>query len=185
TAGERASRRAAHAEAIEHYGRALELVARLPADAARDGTELGLRVSLGLSLASSRGYAAPAVEEDYTQDQALCQPLGESAALFPVARGLCTSYIVRDNPLVASQLAEQCVRIGQETETTEYLIEGYNALGYATFYLGEFRRSRALLERSIALYESHDGSPPALTPQDSGVAVLSLLGPALCPLPDP
>jgi class 3 adenylate cyclase/predicted ATPase len=180
TAGERANKRAAHAEAIKHYGTALELLAGLPGDVMRDRAELGLRVPLGLSLASSRGYAAPEVEENYRRAHELCQRLGETAELFPVVRGLCTFYIVRDNHLVASQLADQCLRIGQETRTIEYLIEGYNALGYATFYLGELRRSRALLEQGVALYESHRGSPlPSLTPQDPGVACLSLLASVL------
>lgn len=175
-AGERASKQAAHAEAIKHYGKALELLAGLPGDTVRDGSELGLRVLLGLSLASSRGYAAPEVEENYRRAHELCQRLGEKAELFPVVRGLCTFYIVRDNHLVASQLAEQCLRIGQETGTIEYLIEGYNALGYSTFYLGELRRSRALLEHGVTLYESHHGSPlSSLTPQDPGIACLSLL----------
>jgi len=71
------------------------------------------------------------------------------------------------------------MRIGEDTQTSDYLIEGYNALGYATFYLGQFRRSHALLERGVVLYESHQGSPPALQPQDSGVAVLCLLAPVL------
>ena len=177
--GERASKRAAHAEAIEHYRTALELLATQPAHATRDGAELGLRVLLGLSLASSRGYAAPEVEQNYREAHEICQRLGETAELFPVVRGLCTFYIVRDSHLVAKQLAEQCLRIGQETQASEYLIEGYNALGYATFYLGEFRRSRALLERGVALYESHRGSPPSITPQDSGVAMLALLAPTL------
>ena len=179
-AGERESKRAAHAEAIKHYHKALDLLAGLPRDPTRDQAELTLRVLLGLSLASSRGYAAPEVEQNYRSAHELCQGLGESAELFPVVRGLCTFYIVRDNHLVASQLAEQCLRIGQETRAIEYLIEGHNALGYATFYLGELRRSRALLEQGVALYESHDGqhlSP--LQPQDPGVACLSLLASVL------
>jgi predicted ATPase len=110
----------------------------------------------------------------------LCRRLGETAELFPVVRGLCTFYIVRDNHLIASELAEQCLRIGEETRTPEYLIEGHNALGYTRFYLGELRSARALLERAVALYQSHQGPPlPSLTPQDPAVACLSLLAPVL------
>ena len=43
--------------AVLRFGKALELLAGLPGDTVRDGAELGLRVLLGLSLASSRGYA--------------------------------------------------------------------------------------------------------------------------------
>jgi predicted ATPase len=175
-AGERASKRAAHAEAIKHYDTALEQVAGLADVATRDRAELGLRVSRGLSLASSCGYAAPEVEENYQRAHELCQRLGEKAELFPVVRGLCTFYLVRDNHLVARQLAEQCLRIGRETGTIEHLIEGYNALGYATFYLGELRRSRTLLEQGVGLYEAHEGAPlSSLTPQDPGVAFLCLM----------
>ncbi|MBX3024566.1 AAA family ATPase [bacterium] len=180
TAGERASQRAAHAEAINHYGTALALLQGLPADPSRDGAELTLRVLLGLSLASARGYASPEVEQNYRAAHDLCRRLGETAELFPVVRGLCTFYIVRDNHVVANELAEQCLRIGEETRAPEYLIEGHNALGYTKFYLGELGPARALLETGVALYRSHRGAPlAALTPQDPAVACLSLLAAAL------
>jgi predicted ATPase len=175
-AGTLASDRAAHVEAIQHFSTALALVDRLPADAARDRLELTLQVSLGLSLAAGKGYAAPEGERTYNRARELCRSLGETAELFPILRGLWAFYVVLDNQKVARELAEQCLRLAQESEQVAYLIEGHTALGYSLYYAGELEASQTMLEHGVTLYElHHDHAAPLLTPQDPGVACLSLL----------
>lgn len=175
-AGKLASDRAAHADAIQHFSTALSLVPRLSEETERDRLELALQVSLGLSLAAGKGYAAPEVEQTYNRAHELCSRLGETTEIFPVLRGLCTFYMVRDNQPVARELAEQCLRLAQDSQNPAYLIEGYTALGYCLYYTGELERSRILLESGVRLYEAQKGVPYSLlTPQDPGVACLSLL----------
>ena len=175
-AGRRSVERAAHAEATRHFVAGLDLVSRLPEDQTRNGLELGLRVQLGLSLSASRGYAAPDVEAAYKRARELCGLLGNTAELYPVLRGLCTFYIVRDEFEAARELAAQCLRLGEETERAEYLIEGYNGLGYTLVYLGELKTGSTLLAKGLEVYRTRDGkwfSYP--TPQDPAVACLCLL----------
>jgi predicted ATPase/class 3 adenylate cyclase len=175
-AGMRASARAAHAEAIQHFTAALNLMSQLPEEVERDRIELAIQVQLGLSLAARKGYAAPEVEQTYNRARDLCARLGESADLFPVVRGLCTFYIVRDEQKTARELAEQCLRLAQATRNETYLIEGYTALGYVACYQGELETATAALQEGVTLYNSHRGEQlPSLTPQDPGVACLSLL----------
>lgn len=175
-AGVRASARAAHAEAIQQFTTALNLMALLPEEVERDRIELAVQVQLGLSLAARKGYAAPEVEQTYNRARELCVRLGESADLFPVVRGLCTFYIVRDEQKTARELAEQCLRLAQVMQNETYLIEGYNALGYVACYQGELETATAALQEGVTLYNKHKGESLAfLTPQDPGVACLSLL----------
>ncbi len=176
-AGTRAGERAAYVEAIKHLTAALDLLSGVPDDVTRDQLELGLRVSLGLSLASSRGYATPEVEDTYRRARELCQRLGESAELFPVLRGLSTFYIVRDDLQTARELAEQCLKLAERTKRRDYLIESYTPLSYVSAYMGELDAAQSLLERSLELYESdRKRRYTYLSPQDPGVACLSLSG---------
>ena len=175
-AGQRASARAAHTEAIQHVTTALQLLENFPADTNRDQQELALRVALGLDWSSTKGYAAPEVEQTYSQARELCKRLGETADLFPVLRGLCTFYMVRGNQTIAHDLAEQCLRLAQLSQNTAFLIEGYTALGYTLCYRGELDSSRVTLEKGLQHYfSSQDQALSFLTPQDPGVACISML----------
>ncbi len=169
-----ALQRSAYQEATNQLMKGLELLKALPDAVERARQELGLQTLLGLSAASYRGYAAPEVEQTYRRARELCQQLGNTTDLFPVVRGLCTFYIVRDDQTTARELAEQCLRLAQESQRADYLMEGHTALGYTLGYLGEFEASLKQLEHCLTLYESQRGKPLAfLTPQDSGVACLT------------
>ena len=175
-AGQRANDRASYTEAIGHATKALSLLPHQSEGIERDQQELALQLSLGLSLSSTRGYAAPAVEQAYARARELCQHLGETPDLFPVLRGLCTFYMVRGNQKLAHDLAEQCLRLARLTQNEAFLIEGYTALGYTLCYRGELDASRTTLEQGLQHYfSSQDQALTFLTPQDPGVACSALL----------
>jgi class 3 adenylate cyclase/tetratricopeptide (TPR) repeat protein len=174
-AGTRAASRAAHLEATNHFGAALALLEQASLDD-RLQRELMLRTQLALSLSASRGYAAPEVQSAYARAREICTTLGNQAEHFPVLRGLCTFYIVRDELSTARNLAQQCFRIGEETQRPEYLIEGCTALGYVLVFMGELADGRSLLERAIQIYKSNNGQTLVFqTAQDPCVACLGLL----------
>jgi predicted ATPase/class 3 adenylate cyclase len=175
-AGMRASERAAHTEAIRHYRAAADMLMELPKNAERHQLELGIRVHLGLSLSAARGYAAPDVEDTYQRARELCHLLGEGVDLFPVIRGLCTFYIVRAQLSTAREIAEQCVRLGEQSTEAVHLIEGYTALGYTEFFLGDLTEAEIALQRSLDAYRANDGHLLNFpTPQDPAISDLSLL----------
>lgn len=175
-AGVLASSRAAHTEAIGHFLTAIDLLTHLSACATRDQLELGVRLNLGLSLSAARGYTAPEVEDAYRRARDLCHRLGDTADLYPVLRGLCTFYIVRGELSAARELAEQCLRLGDQTLSPEYLIEGYTALGYTLVYMGEISKGQTLLEKGLDAYRTHGGQGLQYpTEQDPAVSDLSLL----------
>jgi class 3 adenylate cyclase/tetratricopeptide (TPR) repeat protein len=175
-AGMRAAATAAYVEAVGHFRAALRLLEGVGTPEEQANLELGLQVQLGLSLAATRGYAAPEVQQAYDRALALCDRLGDTSDIFPVLRGLCTFYIVRADLLTARDLAKRCTQIAEQTQRPEHLIEGYTALGYTLAYMGELAEGRRLLEAAVSLYHAHDGhllSYP--TSQDPAVACLSLL----------
>ena len=175
-AGTHAMERSATKEASQHFMAALELLPQLPDDQSRLSQELGLRVQLGVSITASSGYGVPQVGEAYQRARELCGLLGNTAELYPVLIGLCIFYLARDDLKSCKELAEQCLRLGQETQRAEYLIPGYYALGYSLSYLGDLKRSTSLLEKGVQEYRYRDGKRfTYATPQDPGVACLCLL----------
>lgn len=175
-AGRNAADRAAHTEAIRHLETALGLLPDLSEGRERDQLELALRASLGLNLEATLGYAAPDVRECYHRAHALCRELGETFELVPVLLGLYVFHLVRSELTRAREFAEQSVRLSQEAENVEYLVESYAALGFAVFYQGEIEQSREPLEQCVALGEKRNTAlNRPITAQDPVVASLSLL----------
>jgi class 3 adenylate cyclase len=175
-AGLLASAAAAHTEACKHFNEGLQIVSELPDDATRNRLELGLRVHLGMSLAATRGFAAPEVESTNQRARELCRLIGDTDELFWVLRGLCSLYIVRSDAPTSRELSAHLVRLGEETQRAEFLIEGHLMQGYTQVYAGELEGGRAALLKVVDIYRSKGGAGMAFpTPQDPAVAALSLL----------
>src|SRR5439155_15127624 len=77
-AGQRASERSAHVEAMAHLTRGLEVLKTLPDTPERTQQELVLQTTLGPALLATKGYAAPEVGRVYARAQELCQQVGET-----------------------------------------------------------------------------------------------------------
>ena len=87
-AGQRASERSAHVEAIAHLRQGLVLFQTLPETPERTRREVNMYIALGASLLATKGYAAPEVEQTYHRAQHLCQSLDDPHQLSPILRGL-------------------------------------------------------------------------------------------------
>jgi len=175
-AGQSAAERAAHTEAIVHIRAGLELCPRVPVAAGRNSLEVSLQVQLGMSITASSGYAVPQVGEAYQRARELCDLLGNAEDQYPVLRNLCTFYIVRDDLIIAKELAERCLHLGLETDRDEYVIEGYTGLGYPLSNMGELKKGTELLEKAVEEYYSRKGKRLTYgTTQDPAVASFCLL----------
>jgi hypothetical protein len=75
--------RSAHAEAINHLTKGLELLRTLPNTGERTQQELTLLITLGTPLVLTKGFAAPEAEQTYARARELCQHVGETPQLFP------------------------------------------------------------------------------------------------------
>ncbi len=68
-AGQKASERSAHVEAIAHLRQGLALLSTLPETPDRVQREVNMYIALGASLIATKGWAAPEVGETYTYAQ--------------------------------------------------------------------------------------------------------------------
>jgi class 3 adenylate cyclase/predicted ATPase len=183
-AGQRAVECAANLEAISYLGRAIKLLAGVPATGERTHVELALQTLLGVALMSCRGYGAPEVEAAFQRARELCHDLGEAAQPFPVLRGLWAFAIVRGRLSEARALADQLLDIARRAGDNDFLIEAYYALGCTLFYLGEPRASHGWSEQGIALHDpilhrSHTqlyGADPGVTCRCYAAVALWQLG---------
>jgi class 3 adenylate cyclase/tetratricopeptide (TPR) repeat protein len=153
-AGQRATQRSAHLEAISHLTKGLELVKTLPATAEHTEQELRLLITLGSVRGATHGWAAPDTEWAYARARELCHQVGETPQLFPVLGGLCAFYQERMEFRTAHELGEQMLRLAQSLQAPIPLLWAHLALGQTLAFLGKFAPAREHLEQSLTLYDS-------------------------------
>ncbi len=91
-AAQKANRRSAPREAIEHVTQALRLLKTLPATRERTGLELRLHLTLLPALLTLQGFASPEVARTCTHAQKLWRALGETLPLSPAQLGLWREF---------------------------------------------------------------------------------------------
>jgi len=172
-AGQRASQRSAHIEAIAHLTRGLELLRPLPDTPARTQQELELQLALAGPLITTKGYTTPEVERVYTRALELCRQLGETPRLFWALLGLQVVYLVRAELKTARDLAEQCLSLAQNNHNPVFLVQAHMVLGQTLLHLGEFAQAREHLEAGVALYDLQQHRPYGYgNPEDPNVVCL-------------
>jgi predicted ATPase len=175
-AGERAVKLSANAEAIRHLTTAIKLLETLPESPERIEQELALHVTLGVPLITTKGYAAPEVEDTYARARDLCLRVGETPRLFPVLRGLWFFNSNRGYLRSAQELAEQLLALGESARDPALLIEAHFACGLTLFFVGDFAPARDHLEQGIHLYDPQThGFHAFVYGQDPGVYSTSIL----------
>ena len=171
-AGQRASERSAHVEAVAHLTKGLELLATLPDTPERAQHELGMQTTLGPALMTIKGFAAPEVEHAYTRARALCRQVGETPQLFPVLWGLWLFYEVHGELQTAREFAEQLLSLAQRQQDPASLLSAHRAMGQTVYWQGELAQARAYLEQGIALYDPQQHRSLAFRySQDAGVGL--------------
>jgi len=173
-AGQRAVERSAHAEAISHLRQGLQLLQMLPETSERTQREVDMRIALGASLLTTKGYAAPEVQQTYTRARQLCEHLEAPHQLFPVLRGLWNYHNVRAEYQTAQALGEQLLTLAQQVQDPGMLIAAHRTLGTTLFIMGAVASARTHFAQGIALYEPQQHRASAfLYGDDSGVICCS------------
>jgi class 3 adenylate cyclase/predicted ATPase len=149
-AGEHASDRSAYLEAISHCTTGIELLTTLPETPEHIQQALTLHIALGAALLVTKGYAAPEVEQAYTQARALCQQVGETPELVPVLFGLWRFYLVRSQLHTARELGDTLLRLARHADDPALAALAHSALGFTSFCLGALPVARQHLEEAIA-----------------------------------
>ena len=152
-AGERAVKRDANAEAIRHFGRALELLEGPPETAERRKAELRILAKLGPALQQARGFAAPEVETTYLRARELCEQLGEPHELFQALWGLWLNSLGRERWEVARPVADELLTVAQRLDDRALLLQAHHAMCPTTLWVGDPQLARTHGEQGMALYD--------------------------------
>jgi class 3 adenylate cyclase/predicted ATPase len=153
-AGQRASERSAHVEAISHFRQGIALLQTLPETRERTQPEVDVYIALGASLIATQGPAAPDVGEVYLSAQQLCQHVANRQQLFPILRGLWSYYCIRAELQMAHTLGEQLLSLAQHVQDAALLSAAYRALGSTLMYLGAPATAHLHLAQGITLYDA-------------------------------
>jgi predicted ATPase len=173
-AGQQASRRSAHAEAVEHLNTGLALLKTLPDIPEHTQRELLMLTTLGPSLSASKGHAVVETERVYARARDLCQQTGNTQLLFPVLFGLWRFYNARMEYQISRELGDQCLSQAQLAQDPEQLLGAYWMLGTTLCQTGELALASTHLEQAIALYNPHEHRTLAARyGNDPGMACLS------------
>ncbi len=140
-AGRRSQARSAHAEAIGHLTRGLELVLSLPESPDRDARELEFQLPLSVSLNTARGYACTELEAVHARARRLCERIGDSAPLFFVVWGMWALRLLRDEMDTAMDLAGQLLDLAEARSERGWTMEAWFSVAITRFYRGDFAGS--------------------------------------------
>jgi predicted ATPase len=151
-AGQRASERSAHVEAISHLRTGLALLQTLLETPERLQHEVDLLIALGASLRATQGTGALEVGETYTRARQICQHLNNPHQLFPVLRGLCMYYLHAELQ-TSYALGEQLLTLGQQTQDPVMLSAAHRTLGTTLYYLGAAAEAHTHFAQGLALYD--------------------------------
>jgi predicted ATPase len=152
-AGQQARERSAHAEAIAHLTKGLELLTALPDTPERAQQELSLHIALGATLAATKGYGNTEAERVYSRARELCQQMGDTLQLFPVQWGLWACYIVQARQQLAREVGTQLLSLSQHVQDATFLLEAHMTLAGSMHDLGEFTPARHHWDHSLAYYD--------------------------------
>jgi predicted ATPase/DNA-binding winged helix-turn-helix (wHTH) protein len=163
-AGENALRRWAYTEAIAHLMLGLEVLQRWPESTARIEHELDIQLLLASAFVTTGGFADPRAGRAYMRARELCEQLGETPQRFAVLRGLRRVYFARGEVAMMKALAEEQLRLAEQSAEPLLLAEARTAVGFAAVNAGDLVAARGNLEQGMALYASGQ-------PRSSGVTV--------------
>lgn len=152
-AGQRAMRRLAFAETVDHVKHGLACLGNIEDPVQRVRTELALRTLLGPALMASQGYGSSEVEAAYARARELCEQMPETPELFPVLFGLWGFHLVRAEYRIANELSVQLLKLAHAAQDDGLMVEAYGTAGVTLFYLGELTRARDHLEQGMVVYD--------------------------------
>jgi predicted ATPase len=156
-AGQRASERSAHVEAISHLNKGLELLQTLPEIPQHLQQELDMHITLGKELIGMKGYAAPEVQQVYSHALTLCQTVEKPLQTYQVLRGLASYYLIRGELQTTLTLRQQLLQMAQQQQDPAMLRDAHEGMGFAHHYLGQFLLARSHYDQSMALCDPQDG----------------------------
>jgi len=182
-AGQAATRKSAHVEAIRHLRRAIELLKQLPPDPDLNRRELELQMGLGPPLIALYGYGDPEAERVLLRARELSGEINDGPLRLHATYGLSTYYQARADLRTSIELGEECLKMAEAIGDAGLRMLGHLRLGLSLYYRGQHFRALAHHQHAAALYDSQLHRPLAYTyGQDLGTLAAVYAAVALCAL---
>jgi DNA-binding winged helix-turn-helix (wHTH) protein/predicted ATPase len=155
-AADNAMRRFAYHEAVLLSRRGLELLLSLPETTERNEPELCLRLTQGMPLIATEGYAAAEVGAVYLRARELCRQLGDPPDLAEVLWGLWTFYTLKADLRTARKVAEELLQFTQRLSDPALAVRGLWAMEATFTHLGENELAVEHYEKALRLYDPRE-----------------------------
>ena len=157
-AGDQAAARIAYREAYGYFARALELLAALPQDSARDEKEIELRTAQVGPLGALRGFDDPELRASIERTDALLAGLGPGPQQIP---GLLKLMILHTNRLArAREYANALLAVVEPLGIAPLCMAGYIIRGTAATVCATVPEACADLKRAHDIAETIDLPTP-------------------------
>ncbi len=152
-AAQASARLYAHAETERLAERGLTLLEGEPESTQKAAAELGLQMTYGLSLKTSRGYAVAEVGRAYARARELCRQIDDPVRVVPVLMGLSAHHVVSGEITTSRDVALEMLDLFNRLGDPNLQMVGQWSLGAALFHLGELEVAHDHLARGLELYQ--------------------------------
>ncbi len=150
-AGERAVSRLANVEAVQSFTKGLKLIGTMPGSEERDRQELSFRLSLGLPLLATRGYASADVAQNYEVASGLAERLRDREAQFTSERGLWNCAYDRGELNRSTALSRRLLDLAEEDADVGKLALAWRAYGSSQMSRAQFMEAEQAFDKCIFL----------------------------------
>ena len=152
-AGRQSLRRAANPEAAAQIGRALDLLARLPAGREREEQELDLLIDLGPALINTQGWNSPEVRSVYARALAIASHIDKPDALLASLVGRWATFHLGGRYREALEVADEAERLARASSQNGAMLQAHHLAFPPLLYLGEVPKCRSRIADMLALYD--------------------------------
>ena len=136
-AGQYATARLAHLEAIRHFDRGLAAMAALAEGPARDGQELELQLARGLSLFTAEGFGAAEAPQAYARARELAERRGDGRQQFMAVYGLWQSANGAGNIVDCRKLSSRLQRLTVDSADDALRLQAHHSAWATCLFSGE------------------------------------------------
>jgi predicted ATPase len=151
-AAQRAMQRSAHAEALVHCRKGLEMLATIPESTVRDRLEMDLQITLANALIHAKGWSADETGAVFARATELCRSVDDVAVNFRVVLGHWSFHYLRGDLRNARRYAAQCLEIAQSAQDDDLLINAHTMTGNTLGAIGQLASARLHLETALEIY---------------------------------
>jgi len=184
-AGQRAAQRSANVEAIAHFRKAIEALARLPQTVHRDRRELILQLAIGPAFIATLGWSSAEAETAYRDALTLSDRLGDQQNRFDALWGLWYVSITRAPYGPAQQRVDELFSSAASLSDDGLRMQAHHAAWATQFWLGQLISTREHLRQGLDIYDpakhsrhalAYGGHDPGVCGKSVSSANLWLLG---------